>query len=779
MIGNSKVTALLEEIEAFSAIPNLQDQCIRAYDLNKKISGHLQLEALAERIAAKRPVSSTSENAVKNRLLAVKAALEPYQQLQECYLTMQRLERLGINNPAKQLEALQALQAKLPHHKANEVFNSGVDEFKAKVESRINFIAAVQQYHEKFNDNLSKIMRTKDPVKRAERIARYQSTFMRSCERNIDAQGFEAEFATQKKLWAYQFQQLDHYSKSPLFSQELPNFKKLDSAWRHYLLASPLALEERAAQLEKVQGLLEENAQQVQSQLQESSTRSNSASPSNDTPDDSVSYQMVQEVAQTNDNEQQLEELYTKAENLSKLQDAVDDKLQEIQFVLQTDKPFHDYSLTTTNLQPALGNVINTVTKMQLSDVGESLDIAGQLKHIAEDAQLEAIDVMHRSFTIPGPNKGLVDNWHEEVKKNPNTPPFFTWLQIAPAYKDLEWHAGPNNGMIFRDDARLSGMHITGVRHGKGRVVYLNAEQREQRLLTVDNGILRDNDNHLADTQLKRTQNFGSGTATFVVSPSGKLYIGEHIPGEEYHSTLLSGGSARCAGMIKIDNGKIDWITNKTGHYRTGNAELVAEILRLQNQGLDLSTTKARFIVVQGNKLLHEDYNVTQLLEAISIRNHDNLDLTSKAGIKFMEPLLRNPATTLSITRAESSSYLPEIVKPAAPLPVSPTLNNESPSDYSDYDSESDNNKHPANEAVQKGDDAEIELDYKGVEEEENEVSYDIESDEHDNSHRAGAISFSFTNQGGHGSESSSAAKKDTLHPDEETKPAREKPGRH
>lgn len=724
MVDTAKITALYEEIEAFSSISNLQMQCLRAYNINKKITGHLQLENLAEKIAAKRPVSSTSENVVKRRLLSAKEALAPYQQLQECYLTMQRLQRLSVNNPSQQLDVLNALKANLPQPNGKESFNAGLAEFKTQIENRIQFVAGIQQYQDKLNLNVRKIQLTRDPVKRAERLARYQKHFLKSCKKNINAKGFESEFDTQHKLWSHQFEQIANYNSKPIFNSELPLFKQLNREWLKYLLISPLALDKKTQQLEKIQSLLEKNAQLIKSELQTLEPQTphsednpvltgENAAPSTDV-NDSLSYHTVSD---DNSNVTRTQALNTLVEGLDSFQDDVGSKLQELQFVLNIDKNYHEHYISTTDLLPGLQNSVDIVQKMQASDVGESLHIPGQLKHIAKEARLEAVDVMHRAFTIPGPRKGLVDAWQNAVKANPaTTPPFFTWLQIAPAYKDLEWQYGNNKGKLFTEDMRMNGVNIAGALKEKGRVTYLSSVEREQRLLTVQDGILTDSNNQLATTASRKTENFGDGTATFVVSPGGKLYIGQHIAAKEYHSTLLAGGSARCAGMIKINEGQIEWITNKTGHYRTSNAELVAELLRLQNQGIDLSNTKARFIVYVDNKMKFEDYNAPQLLAALAAHNANNLDLTAKAGIQFMEPLLKDAAESLGIQRGATSSYVPTPKAPSIPVSSQPDPSMDVEVNY----------------GLKADDDSDIEVNYnlKSDDDSDIEVNYNLNSDD-------------------------------------------------
>jgi len=76
-------------------------------------------------------------------------------------------------------------------------------------------------------------------------------------------------------------------------------------------------------------------------------------------------------------------------------------------------------------------------------------------------------------------------------------------------------------------------------------------------------------------TKEMETHFSGKGWAIYVCSPAGALYSRSHEVAVFHHSSFLGGRPVAAAGEILIDeNGKVRFITGKTGHYRAGLAEM-------------------------------------------------------------------------------------------------------------------------------------------------------------------------------------------------------------
>jgi hypothetical protein len=81
----------------------------------------------------------------------------------------------------------------------------------------------------------------------------------------------------------------------------------------------------------------------------------------------------------------------------------------------------------------------------------------------------------------------------------------------------------------------------------------------------------------------------GSLPAIWAMGPAGRLYVSSiQQPGLFNHSSFLAGGSVICAGEIIIIDGKIKYISNRSGHYRPPDKTLDIAIDKLREQGVKL-----------------------------------------------------------------------------------------------------------------------------------------------------------------------------------------------
>ena len=65
-----------------------------------------------------------------------------------------------------------------------------------------------------------------------------------------------------------------------------------------------------------------------------------------------------------------------------------------------------------------------------------------------------------------------------------------------------------------------------------------------------------------------------AGSAAFVWTQCNTLLVGEHEQGRLHHSSFVGGKRVRCAGMLRVVNGKVDLISNNSGHYRPSESQL-------------------------------------------------------------------------------------------------------------------------------------------------------------------------------------------------------------
>lgn len=122
------------------------------------------------------------------------------------------------------------------------------------------------------------------------------------------------------------------------------------------------------------------------------------------------------------------------------------------------------------------------------------------------------------------------------------------------------------------------------------RVEYLDEAAREEFRLVVHEGKLYTSDGQLFDTS--RGTSVWSGEdrrAIFVMDPYGNIYASNrHEVGQFHHSSFLAGGSVAGAGEIKVINGELKFISDRSGHHQPSPRFLEQVARRLKMEGVDL-----------------------------------------------------------------------------------------------------------------------------------------------------------------------------------------------
>lgn len=121
-------------------------------------------------------------------------------------------------------------------------------------------------------------------------------------------------------------------------------------------------------------------------------------------------------------------------------------------------------------------------------------------------------------------------------------------------------------------------------------LVALDAPQRIPFRITVDNGHLYRNGKPFA-TESERTWHNGDGFVIFVMDCYGNLYAASH-GSVFFHSSFLADAPVAMAGELKTDaEGKILFISNKSGHYAPDTSAVIRMLKYFESKGVDLSTT--------------------------------------------------------------------------------------------------------------------------------------------------------------------------------------------
>ncbi len=122
---------------------------------------------------------------------------------------------------------------------------------------------------------------------------------------------------------------------------------------------------------------------------------------------------------------------------------------------------------------------------------------------------------------------------------------------------------------------------------------YLDENQRAAFEVTVQDGVLihksgSDQGKRVNTSSLNSLHSNGAGTAIFVMSPEGNIYIGAHgdTPGEFHHSSFLSGQPVSSAGEMVVEDGRILDVSNNSGHYHPSQSLNDQLFTELENRGM-------------------------------------------------------------------------------------------------------------------------------------------------------------------------------------------------
>lgn len=158
----------------------------------------------------------------------------------------------------------------------------------------------------------------------------------------------------------------------------------------------------------------------------------------------------------------------------------------------------------------------------------------------------------------------------------------FETVGIKPRYVGEQWPGGPMGwpGVTYLDDA--------------GRELYR---------ITIHDGLVYDSRGQLFDTS-NGVSAFGPGNegrAIFVMDEHGNLYASTYQEFQIFHhSSLLAGGEVASAGELIVKDGRIELLTDRSGHYMPGRSRTLQVLEQLAGQGIVLDPAKVEFWAPEG-----------------------------------------------------------------------------------------------------------------------------------------------------------------------------------
>jgi len=118
------------------------------------------------------------------------------------------------------------------------------------------------------------------------------------------------------------------------------------------------------------------------------------------------------------------------------------------------------------------------------------------------------------------------------------------------------------------------------------------------------------------------------------------VFAAAHRVGNLHHSSFVSGDAVRCAGMIGVENGKVTWVDNDSGHYQP-----TTQHLRNFVNHLAFHKVFAPDAVVydESTKKSHAWADFQKNKPAVPVSHHRNLIVPQCAKREALRPTIRNP----------------------------------------------------------------------------------------------------------------------------------------
>ncbi|HEX3424888.1 MAG TPA: hypothetical protein VHT30_02070 [Acidimicrobiales bacterium] len=121
------------------------------------------------------------------------------------------------------------------------------------------------------------------------------------------------------------------------------------------------------------------------------------------------------------------------------------------------------------------------------------------------------------------------------------------------------------------------------------QVAYLDSTRRTDYELTRSGSKVTQKGKPF-DTRKMFSSGAGAGYSIFVMSSRGEIFANEHKPGLFHHSSFLAGLPTAAAGELKVKDGTLQQVTNKSGHYHPGAAQTYQVLTELKTRGIPLSS---------------------------------------------------------------------------------------------------------------------------------------------------------------------------------------------
>lgn len=249
-------------------------------------------------------------------------------------------------------------------------------------------------------------------------------------------------------------------------------------------------------------------------------------------------------------------------------------------------QPFHGPVHETAdrsakNVIPRFATVVPEVKPANIGKVA-----ALKALHEAQQAKAKSGSLDPKSAKAPEVIGGNVKNlikFHQLQQANVNTAQFD--LKIAEARAEV---ARLRNWLLLQG-ARLKpdgsfdwGSHV---------IEYDNADKQNLTMIVFHGGRLYTDNAHTTPLDTSKMSTFfsGPGYAIYVMGKGGSIHVDAHAVGHRHHSSLLAGAKVAGAGELKVVDGWLRFLSNKSGHYQPSVLHLLQVLHILQKNQVQMN----------------------------------------------------------------------------------------------------------------------------------------------------------------------------------------------
>ena len=155
-------------------------------------------------------------------------------------------------------------------------------------------------------------------------------------------------------------------------------------------------------------------------------------------------------------------------------------------------------------------------------------------------------------------------------------------------------------------------------------------EQQGLTRITFQGGLM-----HLGgkpfDTSKMVTHFSGPNHAIYVMSKEGNFHVSSHAVGHRHHSSLLGGQPVACAGEMKVQEGRLMFLSNKSGHYHPDKRHFFQTLAELRARDVPMTfaikTHPDNETFAHAQEFLEENYaddaafDAQQVLKAVNVND--------------------------------------------------------------------------------------------------------------------------------------------------------------